>query len=77
MELPAWVRVEIRDDLGDPKEAEEQNCVEVLRHVAWTENYESEADNKDVDDQIRLPDVFLLDHGSLIGDRIESKKYAK
>ena len=52
MKLPAWMRVKVRDDLGHPEESEEQNCIEVFGHIAWTENDQSEADDEDVDDQI-------------------------
>ena len=50
MELPRWVREKIWDDLRHPKEAKEQDRVERFSHVAWAENDESEAYDKDVDD---------------------------
>ena len=77
MELPRWVSKKVRDNLWDPKEAKNHDRIKILRHIAWTENYQSEADDENVNDQVRLPHVLLLYHSSFICDRIEGNENAE
>ena len=63
--------------MGHPKEAEKEDRVQVFGHVARTEDDQSEADDEDVDDKVRLTDVLLLDHGRFVGDGVKGKKDAE
>ena len=77
MELPARMREEIGDDLGQPEEAKDCYCINILGHDPWAEHYECKRDDEYVNYYVRLAHLSLLCGGRPIAYRVEGYRDAK